>query len=84
MPHVVFADADVHRRRDDHAWSEAPCDFDRNVHHTSPVVLHGEMLEVLFGRRDGNDARFELARLHPLAEFAPRVLVQKQERVPII
>ena len=77
VPHVMLADADVHRRRDDHARREPACDFDRNVQHASPIVLHGEMLEVLLGRRDRDDARLELARLHPLAEFAPRVLVQK-------
>ena len=50
-------------------------DLDGNVQHAPPVVLHRQMLEMLLGRRNRNDARLELARLHPLAEFAPRVLV---------
>src|SRR5579872_729672 len=51
------------------------------MHDASPVMLHRQVLEMLLGGGDWNDARLELSALHPLPEFAARVLMEINPRV---
>jgi hypothetical protein len=46
------------------------------VEDASPIVLHRQMLEMLLGRGDRDNAALKLAGLHSLTKFTARMLVQ--------
>ena len=69
MAHMVFADANHHGRRDHHLRLQSPCHFGGNVHHAPPVVLHGQVFQMLLGGGHRNNASLELSGLHPCGEI---------------
>ena len=73
MPHVMFANADTQRRSDHDSRLESQGHLDSNVRHAAGVVLHGQMLKMLFRGSDRDDARLQLSRRHSLPKLTARV-----------
>ena len=64
MLHVMFADAVFIAGATITAGLHAGRDLGRDMPSRSASQLHRQMLEMLLGGRDRNDAGFELSRLH--------------------
>src|SRR5207244_12166532 len=77
MPHVMFADSGHESFNDEHARSQTLGCRDGHVANTPPVVFHGQVLEMLLGGGDRNDARLQFAGLHALPEFAASQFAQQ-------
>jgi hypothetical protein len=77
MPHVMFADSRHEPFGDNHARTQTLGDGDRDVANAAPVVFHGQMLEMLLDRGNGNETGLQFAGLHPLAKFATRQFAQQ-------
>ena len=74
---MVLADSNVHRRGDDHMRIELHCNLRCHMTNAAPVVLHGEVFQMLFRGRDGDDAAFQFASLHPFAKLSAGVLCEQ-------
>src|SRR5213082_2291090 len=80
MPHMMFADAGHEAFRDQHTRAQTRRHRDGHMTNTAPVVLHSQVFQMLFDRRDRDDAGSQFARLHPLPELAAGELAQQDFR----
>ena len=69
--HMMFADARHQALCDDHAWSKPRGGSGGQMVHAPPIVLHGEMLQVLLDGGHGNNACLQFAAANALAELTP-------------
>ena len=77
MTHVMLADAAHQPFGHNHLRARALRDRGGDVDGAAPVVLHGQVLEVLLDGGHRDDARLQLASVHALAELAAGMLSQQ-------
>ena len=67
---MMFAHASHDTLSDQGVRREVFGDLGRDYVDAPPVVLHGEVFEVLLDRGDGNNACLQFPRLHSLSKLA--------------